>query len=61
MYGVTFYGHHTVQHQLQWRQMKIKKYEAAIEFEARPAAMQLRGKQIYQLWLDKQLNMQHVA
>ena len=24
MYGETFYGHHTAQHQLQWRQMKIK-------------------------------------
>ena len=24
MYGETFYGRHTAQHQLQWRQIKIK-------------------------------------
>ena len=25
MYGETFYGRHTAQHQLQWRQIKFKK------------------------------------
>ena len=25
MYGEAFYGRHTAQHQLQWRQIKIKK------------------------------------
>ena len=25
MYGEKFYGRHTAEHQLQWRQMKIKK------------------------------------
>ena len=24
MYGETFYGRHTAQHQLQWRQIRIK-------------------------------------
>ena len=26
MYGETFYGRHMAQHQLQWRQIKIRKY-----------------------------------
>ena len=27
MYGETFYGRHTAQHQLQWRKIEIKKNE----------------------------------
>ena len=26
MYGETFYGRHTAQHQLQWRQIKVSRY-----------------------------------
>ena len=26
MYGETFYGRHTAQHQLQWRQIKFKNW-----------------------------------
>ena len=35
MYGETFYGRHTAQHQLQWRQIKFKNQVYFSVFEAR--------------------------